>query len=170
MNIWCRLPVSAGGQIPSRGHWPPLLWQEQLPDLFFCSSRFLLNRLLGRFSLLAALSLCVSVNAIAKYPLLVEGCIANIGLWSHNFLFVSVSMIFCAFQLFSFSVSELAYCELERVYSKCPWAHSEWPCVKKNCMGRGQTHTQTHTQTLRLLDQLGPEGRVGENWVVPFGN
>ena len=33
---------------------------------------------------------------------------------------------------------------------------------KKNRMGRGQTHTQT----LRLLDQLGPEGRLGENEVV----
>ena len=31
-------------------------------------------------------------------------------------------------------------------------------------MGRGhQTDTQTHTRTSRLLDQLGPEGRVGEN-------
>ena len=30
-------------------------------------------------------------------------------------------------------------------------------------MGRGQTHnTQTHKQTLLLLDQFGPEGRVGE--------
>ena len=33
-------------------------------------------------------------------------------------------------------------------------------------MGRGhQTHTQTDTRTCRLLDQLGPEGRVGENWL-----
>ena len=30
-------------------------------------------------------------------------------------------------------------------------------------MERGQTHRQTDTQTIRLLDQLGPEGRVGEN-------
>ena len=30
-------------------------------------------------------------------------------------------------------------------------------------MGRGQTNTQTHTRTCQLLDQLGPEGRVGEN-------
>ena len=31
-------------------------------------------------------------------------------------------------------------------------------------MGKGQTdrHTHTHTRTCRLLDQLGPEGRVGE--------
>ena len=26
-----------------------------------------------------------------------------------------------------------------------------------------QTHRQTNTRTCRLLDQLGPEGRVGEN-------
>ena len=37
--------------------------------------------------------------------------------------------------------------------------------LEKNCMGRGQTHTQTHTRTCRLLDQLGPEGRVGENQI-----
>ena len=30
---------------------------------------------------------------------------------------------------------------------------------KKNCMKRDR---QTHRQTIRLLDQLGPEGRVGE--------
>ena len=39
--------------------------------------------------------------------------------------------------------------------------------LEKNSMGRGQTDTkidrQTDTQTLRLLYQLGPEGRVGEN-------
>ena len=29
---------------------------------------------------------------------------------------------------------------------------------KKNCMGRGQTHRET----LQLIDQLSPEGRVGE--------
>ena len=30
-------------------------------------------------------------------------------------------------------------------------------------MGRGQTDRQTHTRTCQLSDQLGPEGRVGEN-------
>ena len=30
-------------------------------------------------------------------------------------------------------------------------------------MKRGQTDRQTDRLTLRLLDQLGPEGRVGEN-------
>ena len=38
--------------------------------------------------------------------------------------------------------------------------------LEKNRMGRGQTDIQTDTQihrrTCRLLDQLGPEGRVGE--------
>ena len=38
--------------------------------------------------------------------------------------------------------------------------------LKKNLMGRGQTDkhtdTQTHRQTCPLLDQLDPEGRVGE--------
>ena len=35
--------------------------------------------------------------------------------------------------------------------------------LEKNCMGRGhQTHTLTDTKTCWLLDQLGPEGRVGE--------
>ena len=38
--------------------------------------------------------------------------------------------------------------------------------LKKNRMGRGQTHGQTdrHTDTriCQLLDPLGPEGRVGE--------
>ena len=38
--------------------------------------------------------------------------------------------------------------------------------LKQNCMGRGHTntHTQKYTnrQTLRLLNQPGPEGRVGE--------
>ena len=29
-------------------------------------------------------------------------------------------------------------------------------------MGRGQTDKETHTRTSRLLDQLGPEGRIGE--------
>ena len=33
---------------------------------------------------------------------------------------------------------------------------------RKNSHGKG-THKQTHTQTLWLLDQRGPEGRVGEN-------
>ena len=33
---------------------------------------------------------------------------------------------------------------------------------EKDCMERGQTYKHTDTQTLRLLDQLGPEGRVGE--------
>ena len=35
-------------------------------------------------------------------------------------------------------------------------------------MGRGQinTHTQTNTRTCRILDRLGPEGRVGENQQV----
>ena len=32
----------------------------------------------------------------------------------------------------------------------------------KNCLGMGQTHTQTERHTLGLLDQLDPEGRVGE--------
>ena len=35
--------------------------------------------------------------------------------------------------------------------------------LEKNRMKRGQTNTQTHKQTIRPLDQLGPEGRVGEN-------
>ena len=35
--------------------------------------------------------------------------------------------------------------------------------LEKNRIGRGQTHKQTDTLTLRLLDQLGPEGPVGEN-------
>ena len=37
--------------------------------------------------------------------------------------------------------------------------------LEQNCMGRGQTHNtqRTHRQTLQLLDQLGPEGRVAEN-------
>ena len=34
---------------------------------------------------------------------------------------------------------------------------------EKNRMGRGHTNTQTDRRTCRLLDQLGPEGRVGEN-------
>ena len=42
--------------------------------------------------------------------------------------------------------------------------------LKKNRMKRGQTDTQTdrqtHRQTIRLLDQLDPEGRVGENQVI----
>ena len=29
-------------------------------------------------------------------------------------------------------------------------------------MGRGQTHKQTDTQTLRLLDQIDPVGQFGE--------
>ena len=43
--------------------------------------------------------------------------------------------------------------------------------LDKNCMGRGQTHkTQTtHIQTLQLLDQLGPEGRVGEKFMKKRG-
>ena len=46
--------------------------------------------------------------------------------------------------------------------------------LEKNRMGRGQT--DTHTRTCRLLDQLGPEGRVGENnrpgltWPCPTHN
>ena len=36
-------------------------------------------------------------------------------------------------------------------------------------MGRGQTNTQTNTRTCRLLDQLGPEGRVGEKVVSALG-
>ena len=160
MNIWCRLPVSAGGQIPSRGHWPPPLWQEQLPDLFFCSSRFSLNRLLGRFSLLAALSaLSVSVNAIAKHPLLVEGRIANIGLWSHNFLFVWVSMIFYAFQLFGFS----------GVWARLLWTWAgplqvsvsklRVALCRKKLHGKGtNTQTDTHTDfaTTRPTQPRGP--------------
>ena len=37
--------------------------------------------------------------------------------------------------------------------------------LEKNRMGRGPTHTHTHThrRTCQLCDQLGPEGRVGEN-------
>ena len=38
--------------------------------------------------------------------------------------------------------------------------------LEKNRMGRGQTDRQTDTQTIRLLDQLGPEGRVGENAIL----
>ena len=41
----------------------------------------------------------------------------------------------------------------------------EFNTLKKS-HGKGtdrHTHTQTDTRTLRLLDQLGPEGRVGEN-------
>ena len=36
--------------------------------------------------------------------------------------------------------------------------------LKKNGMGRGQSQSEQHRNrlTLRLLDQLGPEGRVGE--------
>ena len=33
----------------------------------------------------------------------------------------------------------------------------------ENRMGRGQTHRHTDRRTCRLSDQLGPEGRVGEN-------
>ena len=37
-------------------------------------------------------------------------------------------------------------------------------------MGRGQTdrQTHTHTRTCQLLDQLGPEGRVGEKSINGF--
>ena len=38
--------------------------------------------------------------------------------------------------------------------------------LEKKRMGRGQTHKEQindNTWTLRLLDQLGPEDRVGEN-------
>ena len=41
--------------------------------------------------------------------------------------------------------------------------------LKKNCMGRGQTDTQTDTQTLRLLDQIGPVGRFGEKFMQDIG-
>ena len=34
--------------------------------------------------------------------------------------------------------------------------------LKKNCMGRGHRQ-QADGRTSQLLDQLGPEGRVGEN-------
>ena len=44
--------------------------------------------------------------------------------------------------------------------------------LEKNRMERGQTDRQTdkhtHTRTSRLLDQLGPEGRVGENNLGPI--
>ena len=44
--------------------------------------------------------------------------------------------------------------------------------LKKNRMGRGQTHkhtnTQTHRRTSRLLDQIGPVGRFGENYIDIF--
>ena len=41
--------------------------------------------------------------------------------------------------------------------------------LKKNHMGRGQTHKHTNRQTLQLMDQLDPEGRVGENILLLFG-
>ena len=36
--------------------------------------------------------------------------------------------------------------------------------LEKNCMGRGHTYEYINIHTSRLLDQLGPEGRVGENY------
>ena len=42
--------------------------------------------------------------------------------------------------------------------------------LEKNRMGRGQTDTHTDTRTCRLLDQLGPEGRVGENPIKTMKN
>ena len=49
--------------------------------------------------------------------------------------------------------------------------------LEKNCMGRGhstdrqtdrQTDEQTDRRTCRLSDQLGTEGRVGENILLSF--
>ena len=54
------------------------------------------------------------------------------------------------------------------------WEAANWSCDHranerpwKKSHGKG-TNTQmtTHKQTLRLLDQLVPEGRVGENYIV----
>ena len=45
--------------------------------------------------------------------------------------------------------------------------------LEKNCMGRGHTNKQINndnTRTLRLLDQLGPEGRVGEKKLPHTGD
>ena len=49
--------------------------------------------------------------------------------------------------------------EIEPVHGRGTLCTS--PTMQKNCMGRG--HQQTHGRTSRLLDQLRPEGRVGEN-------
>ena len=44
------------------------------------------------------------------------------------------------------------------------WSQGQWEASKKTTRERGQSHnTQTRKQTFWLLDQLGPEGRVGEN-------
>ena len=59
---------------------------------------------------------------------------------------------------------------------KGQWEAGIWSCdlranerPLKNCMGRGhQTDTQTHRQTLWLLDQLGPEGRVAEKYIFAY--
>jgi hypothetical protein len=40
--------------------------------------------------------------------------------------------------------------------------------LEKNRMGRGHTDRQTDKQSLWLLDQLGPEGRVGENVCICY--
>ena len=42
--------------------------------------------------------------------------------------------------------------------------------LEKNRMGRGQTNRQTDRRTCRLSDQLGPEGRVGENPLKRYYN
>ena len=44
------------------------------------------------------------------------------------------------------------------------WSDDQWEASKKIAWeGDKQTDRQTDTQTLWLLDQLGPKGRVGEN-------
>ena len=40
--------------------------------------------------------------------------------------------------------------------------------LEKNRMGRGHIYIYTYRQTSRLTDQLGPEGRVGENVLHHF--
>ena len=49
------------------------------------------------------------------------------------------------------------------------WSDDQWEPSKKNYMKRGHhSKKQTFKHTSRLLDQLGPEGRVGENWLPSF--
>ena len=40
--------------------------------------------------------------------------------------------------------------------------------LAKNGMGRGCIHISTYPQTSRLLDQIGPVGRFGENSYFAF--